>query len=121
MQELRQEYSLKGLLAISGLARSSFYYQFKLLRLTDKYVSLKVRIRSIFAQHRGRYGYRRVTAAIRREGVLVNRKTVQRLMGALGLKSCVRIKKYHTAARWVAPHRTSLNGSSEQRVRTRSG
>jgi transposase InsO family protein len=96
VQELRQEYSLKGLLAISDLARSSFYYQLKLLRLTDKYASLKARIRSIFAQHRGRYGYRRITAAIRREGVLVNRKTVQRLMGALELKSCVRIKKYRS-------------------------
>ena len=96
MQELRQEYPLKGLLTVSGLARSSFYYQLKLLRLTDKYASLKARICAIFAQHRGRYGYRRITAAIRREGVLVNRKTVQRLMGALGLKSCVRIKKYRS-------------------------
>jgi len=96
VQELRQEYSLNGLLAVSGLARSSFYYQLKLLRLTDKYASLKARIRRIFAQHRGRYGYRRITAAIRREGVLVNRKAVQRLMGTLGLKSCVRIKKYRS-------------------------
>jgi putative transposase len=96
VQELRQEYPLKGLLAVSGLARSSFYYQLKLLRLTDKHASLKARICTIFAQHRGRYGYRRITAAIRREGVLVNRKTVQRLMGALGLKSCVRIKKYRS-------------------------
>jgi transposase InsO family protein len=96
VQELRQEYSLNGLLAVSGLARSSFYYQLKLLRLTDKYASLKGRIRRIFAQHRGRYGYRRITAAIRREGVLVNRKAVQRLMGTLGLKSCVRIKKYRS-------------------------
>lgn len=87
MQELRQEYSLNGLLAVSGLARSSFYYQLRLLRLTDKYASLKARIRRIFAQHRGRYGYRRITAAIRREGVLVNRKAIQRLMGTLGLKS----------------------------------
>lgn len=96
MQELRQEYPLNGLLAVSGLARSSFYHQLKLLRLTDKYASLKARIRRIFAQHRGRYGYRRITAAIRREGVLVNRKAVQRLMGTLGLKSCVRIKKYRS-------------------------
>jgi putative transposase len=96
VQELRQEYPLKGLLAISGLARSSFYYQLAQLRLTDKYASLKARIHSIFAQHRGRYGYRRITAAVRREGVLVNRKTVQRLMGVLGLKSCVRIKKYRS-------------------------
>ena len=94
MQELRQEYPLPGLLKVSGLARSSFYYQQKLLRLNDKYAGLKSRIRRIFAQHRGRYGYRRITAAIRREGMMVNHKAVQRLMGDLGLKSCVRVKKY---------------------------
>jgi transposase InsO family protein len=79
---------------VAGLARSSFYYQRKLLRLTDKYAGLKGRIRMIFDKHRGRYGYRRITAVIRREGTVVNHKTVQRLMGDLGLKSCVRVKKY---------------------------
>lgn len=95
MQELRRKYRLAGLLKAAGLARSSFYYQQNLLRLTDKHASLKVRIRSIFDRHKGRYGYRRITAAIRREGIIVNHKTVQRLMGGLGLKSRVRIKKYH--------------------------
>ena len=94
MLELRQEYPLTGLLKVAGLARSSFYYQRQVLRLTDKYASLKVRIRAIFDRHRGRYGYRRITATIRREGIIVNHKTVQRLMGDLGLKSCVRVKKY---------------------------
>lgn len=47
MQELRQEYPLVGLLRMSGLARSTFYYQVRLLRLTDKYASLKARIRRI--------------------------------------------------------------------------
>lgn len=94
MQELRQEYPLAGLLKVAGLARSSFYYQQKLLRLADKYADLRVRIRAIFDRHRGRYGYRRITAVIRREGTTVNHKTVQRLMGDLGLKSYVRVKKY---------------------------
>jgi putative transposase len=94
VQELRQEYPLAGLLAIAGLARSSFYFQLKLLRRTDKHASLKTRILAVFDRHRGRYGYRRITAAIRREGTVVNHKTVQRLMGLLGIKSCVRIKKY---------------------------
>lgn len=94
MQELRQEYPLAGLLKIAGLARSSFYYQQKLMRAIDKYASVKIRIRSIFAQHRGRYGYRRIALAIRREGTMINHKAVQRLMRDLGLKSRVRSKKY---------------------------
>ncbi len=54
------------------------------------------RIESIFAQHKGRYGYRRITAALCRLGHMVNHKTVQRLMGKLALKSLVRPKKYRS-------------------------
>lgn len=55
-----------------------------------------MRIRSIFDAHKGRYGYRRVTAAIRGLGQAVNHKTVQRLMVEMGLKSLVRPKKYRS-------------------------
>lgn len=53
-------------------------------------------IRSIFEDHKGRYGYRRVSAAIRGLGEAVNHKTVQRLMVEMGLKSLVRPKKYRS-------------------------
>ena len=94
MIELRQEHPLEGLLKLAGLARSTFYYQQKVQQSVDKYAVLKSRICSIFDEHKGRYGYRRITAAVRRAGHLVNHKTVQRLMGELQLKSRVRIKKY---------------------------
>ena len=94
MIELRQEHSLEGLLKLASLARSTFYYQQKVQQSVDKYAELKSRICSIFDEHKGRYGYRRITAAVRRAGHLVNHKTVQRLMGELQLKSRVRIKKY---------------------------
>jgi len=64
------------------------------MKRADKHAMLKTQILAVFDRHRGRYGYRRITAAICREGTLVNRKTVQRLMGILGVKSRVRIKKY---------------------------
>jgi len=48
----------------------------------------------VFEQHKGRYGYRRVTAALRQLDLHVNHKTVQRLMAVLKLKSLVRPKKY---------------------------
>ncbi len=92
--ELRREHPLEGLLRVAGLARSTFYYQQKVQQAVDKYAVLKTRICSIFDEHKGRYGYRRITAAVRRAGHLVNHKTVQRLMGELQLKSRVRIKKY---------------------------
>lgn len=62
----------------------------------DRHATLKARIKSIFEDHKGRYGYRRVTAAIRGLGESVNHKTVQRLMTAMGLRSLVRPKKYRS-------------------------
>lgn len=96
MNELRQHFPLASLLALAGLARSTFYYQQKALQAADKHGALKRQIQSIFALHKGRYGYRRVTAAIRNLGLLVNHKTVQRQMIQLGLKSLVRPKKYRS-------------------------
>ena len=92
--ELRQRYPLADLLKVAGLARSTFYYQQKVLQARDKYASLKDRIRTLFEQHKGRYGYRRITAAVRRQGDRINHKTILRLMGELSLKSCIRPKKY---------------------------
>jgi putative transposase len=81
---------------MSGLARSTFYYQQKAAQASDKHHALKMEIRVIFERHKGRYGYRRVTAAIHQLGKKVNHKTVQSLMGKLGLKSLVRPKKYRS-------------------------
>ena len=96
MQELRQQYPIAGLLKAAQLPRSTFYYQQKVLRQDDKHRPLKETIKSVFERHKGRYGYRRITAALRQLGNHVNHKTVQRLMGVLGLKSLVRPKKYRS-------------------------
>jgi putative transposase len=87
---------LAGLLKLAGIARSTFYYQLKAAQVCDKHASLKKQIGDIYARHKGRYGYRRITAAIRRLGKTVNHKTVQGLMTKLGLKSLVRPKKYRS-------------------------
>ena len=44
----------------------------------------------------GRYGYRRITAELRKRKFSLNHKTVQRLMKELGLVCRVRIKKYRS-------------------------
>lgn len=96
MQELRQQYPITDLLALAGLARSTFYYQQKARLVDDKYADLKQSIRTLYERHQGRYGYRRITAALQQLGTFVNHKTIQRLMQELGLKSLVRIKKYRS-------------------------
>lgn len=107
MHELRAQYPLAALLKAADLSRSTFYYQINAQQADDKNGALKTLITGLFEQHKGRYGYRRVTAAIRQQGHGVNHKAVQRLMGELGLKSLVRVKRYQSyrgAAGRTAPN-----------------
>jgi transposase InsO family protein len=87
---------LAGLLKLAGLARSTFYYQCKRVQRADKHEGLKATIQAIYALHKGRYGYRRITLALRQRGLTISYNRVQRLMGQLKLKSLVRPKKYRS-------------------------
>lgn len=76
------------------MARSSFYYHQKLLEKKDKYGEIKTLIKQIYHTHKGRFGYRRITLVMKEKGIIINHKTVLRLMKILGLKSIIRVKKY---------------------------
>jgi transposase InsO family protein len=78
------------------MARSVFYYHFKRLNSADKYVDERDAVKSIFHEHKGRYGYRRVTAEMRNRGFAINHKTVQRLMGEADLKCRIRKVRYRS-------------------------
>ncbi|MEN2402206.1 IS3 family transposase [Flavobacterium sp. MC2016-06] len=92
--ELRHKYVLTTMLKHMNMARSSYYYYEKKQQITDKYKDIKMLIEQIYHLHKGRFGYRRITLEIRNKGILINHKTVLRLMKFLGLKSLIRIKKY---------------------------
>jgi len=93
---LRLQFPLADLLKLTSLPRSTFYYRQSALQAEDKYRQVKEQIKAVFHRHKGRYGYRRVCAALRHTGRAINEKTVKRLMGELGLKSLVRPKKYQS-------------------------
>lgn len=92
VQALRHIHQISHLLKVAGLARSTFYYHIKQVSV-DKYHQIKTEINTIFQQHKGRYGYRRVTLTLKHLGYCINHKTVYKLMQELGLKSAVRPKK----------------------------
>ena len=62
----------------------------------DGQAELAAKIQAVFEHHHGRYGYRRVTAALRQAGDVVNHKAVHRRMMQMGLKSRVRARKYQS-------------------------
>jgi len=113
--ELRQHFPLSGLLRLAGLPRSTFYYRQKALQAEDKDTDLKTEIRAIFKRHKGRYGYRRVNAELRQQGVVANHKKVQKLMVAMQLKSTVRPKRYRAflgAPSEISPNRLARDFSA---------
>ncbi|SFX75414.1 Transposase InsO and inactivated derivatives, partial [Thermoactinomyces sp. DSM 45891] len=94
--ELRHDYPVKALLKIADIARSTYYYWIKQMNKPDKYKEIKEKIASIFHEHKGRYGYRRITWELRNQGYSINHKTVFRLMKKIGLKCLIRMKKYRS-------------------------
>ncbi|VIP13202.1 IS3-Spn1 transposase [Streptococcus pneumoniae] len=87
------EFSLDLLLKSIKLARWTYYYHLKQLDKTDKDQELKAEIQSIFIEHKGNYGYRRIYLELRNRGYLVNHKRVQGLMKVLNLQAKMRQKR----------------------------
>ena len=65
---------------LSHLSRSNYYYTLAKDDKDLKNEKIMKRIKEIFEEHKHRYGYRRIAAQLRREGVIVNHKRVKRLM-----------------------------------------
>ena len=59
-------------------------------------MDVKEIIADIYHTNKGRYGYRRITIELRKRNIILNHKTVQRLMKELGLVCHVRMKKYRS-------------------------
>ena len=90
-------FRLDLLLEEARLPRSTYYYQLKQLDGLDKDKELKIEIQAIYNDHKGNYGYRRITLELRNRGFVVNYKKVQRLMKVLGLTARIRRKrKYYS-------------------------
>jgi len=78
------------------MARATFYYHIKQQQKPDKYDSVRQEIDQIFNTNKGRYGYRRITMELHNRSIVINHKTVERLMREHGIKCQVRLKKYRS-------------------------
>ena len=96
MTDLRQKHKLNVLLDVAEISRATYYYHLKRQSAQDKYSEIKEQIKLIHTENKGRYGYRRITLALRNLGCVVNHKTVQKLMKELGIICRVRMKKYRS-------------------------
>lgn len=96
------------MLQIAGLPRSTYFYHQQRLERPDPQATLKTAIRSIFQQAQGRYGHRRIQAALATQGHHVAKKTVLVLMRQLDLVCPVRRRRYRAyrgPVGYLAPNR----------------
>lgn len=93
IDSLRQAYPLRWLLQILEVSKAGYYKWRKyhnVQRLRQKRdMWHKEHILSIHRQH-PYYGYKRMTCALAREGMVMNHKRVRRLMRELGIQSIIR-------------------------------
>jgi putative transposase len=94
---LKADYSLTDLLAVAGLARSTFFYHQARLDAPDPWAEMKAAITKVFHTNKARYGYRRVHRELVKAGWQVTKKTVLKLMQQLDLASTSRRKRRYVS------------------------
>jgi putative transposase len=87
---------VKALVKLAGIPRSTYYDLVKRMNRPDQDADLRAEIKTIYEEHKGRYGYRRIRDELANRGQKVNHKKVQRIMKELGLRCLVRMKKYRS-------------------------
>lgn len=72
--------SIERMCQLGQVSRASFYRCLKADAPSEEDMQVRSAIQCIVLEHRRRYGYRRVTAELRKRGMLVNHKRVARIM-----------------------------------------
>src|SRR5262245_41600517 len=77
---LQGSLSIERMCQLVPVSRRSFYRSLKEKRPVEEETEVRSIIQQIALEHRRRYGYRRMTAELRRRGMQVNHKRVVRIM-----------------------------------------
>jgi transposase InsO family protein/transposase-like protein len=101
---LRGNYSLSLLLEALNFPKSSYYHQFHRKSFQEKYRNVSNRIREIFVENYSCYGYRRITAALNRDGLILSEKVVRHIMRENQLiVKCRKMRKYSSYQGEISP------------------
>jgi putative transposase len=77
---LQGSLSIERMCELARVSRASFYRSFREQHPVEEEMEVRSTIQQIAIEHRRRYGYRRITAELRRRGMQVNHKRVLRMM-----------------------------------------
>lgn len=100
-----------------GIPEATYHYHAKKLKQADSDPDrgLKEALTALFHAHEGRYGYRRLTQELRRQGQHHNHKKVQRLLKELGL----RCMKFTRKSRRYNSYKGTVGTVAENRLNRR--
>nr|WP_239575711.1 IS3 family transposase [Geomicrobium sediminis] len=96
IEALKEAYPIAWLCEALGISRASYYKWIQRQTPDDEADdrALMDEITTIYHDHKGIYGYRRITIYLRqRKGMTINHKRVRRLMKHLGLRAVIRQKR----------------------------
>jgi putative transposase len=80
MMPVQGSLSIERMCQLAQVSRAGFYRSLQGGAPTQEDMEVRSAIQTIAVEHRRHYGYRRITAELRRRGMLVNHKRVARLM-----------------------------------------
>jgi transposase InsO family protein len=72
--------SIERMCQLGPVSRAGFYRSLQEQRPVEEEMEVRSAIQQIAVEHRRRYGYRRISAELRRRGMLANHKRVARIM-----------------------------------------
>ncbi|AXY11457.1 hypothetical protein CUC43_33265 (plasmid) [Bacillus thuringiensis LM1212] len=78
--ELKAEFPIHALIKLACIPRSTYYYWLKKRNAPDKDAEIKALIQTIYNEHKGRYGYRRIRDELMNREYQINHKKVQRVL-----------------------------------------
>lgn len=80
MMPLQGKGKIERFCRLAEVSRAGFYRHWQQVEPNEEEMELRHQIQLLFVEHRGHYGVRRITRALRVKGLLVNHKRVERLM-----------------------------------------
>ena len=114
ISKLRDKYLLKDLLKYLKFPKSTYMYWQKRFDRPDKDQDIKERIKQIRFNNPN-YGYRRIHASLRRQGIQINHKKVQRLVQHL----CLQVRNFTRRSRKYSSYKGKVGKVSPNRINRR--
>jgi len=108
MPSLQGKLSVERMCALAQISRAGFYRWLQRKEPGVEETAVRAAIQEVAVEHHRRYGYRRITAALRHRGMVVNRKRVLRMMQEDNLLA-IRTRKFVRTTDSQHPFEVFLN------------